>query len=217
METAIVLFNRDLRVHDHPALAAACERAGQVVPLFVLDPSVPEGARHGFLLRSLADLRASLRQRGGDLVVRHGDVVAETMKLAGEVGAAAIHASADVSSLARRREARLAGERIEFLRFPGVTVVPPDALRPSGGGDHYRVFTPYWRAWLRHRRRPVLPPPHRVHLPAGLESGRLPPPGTDAPMPGGESAGRERSHFWRPALQAARSSSVTGSRPFSQS
>ncbi|MFC4114182.1 cryptochrome/photolyase family protein [Nonomuraea zeae] len=196
MDTVIVLFNRDLRVHDHPALAAACERAGQVVPLFVLDPSVPEGRRHGFLLQCLADLRASLRERGGDLVVRHGDVVGETMKLAGEVGATAIHASADVSSLARRREARLAGERVEFVRFPGVTAVPPDALLPSGGGDHYRVFTPYWNAWRRHRRRPVLPPPGQVRLPSGLSSGRLPRHEEGGVMPGGESAGRERAERW---------------------
>jgi deoxyribodipyrimidine photo-lyase len=33
----LVLFTRDLRVHDHPALAAAA-REGAVLPLFVLDP-----------------------------------------------------------------------------------------------------------------------------------------------------------------------------------
>lgn len=197
MDTAIVLFNRDLRVHDHPALVAACERAERVVPLFVLDPSVPEGRRRGFLLQCLADLRAALKERGGDLVVRHGDVVGETMKLAGEAGATVIHASADVSSLARRREERLAGERIEYVRFPGVTVVPPDELRPSGGSDHYRVFTPYWNAWRRHRRRPVLPPPGRVRLPSGLPVGRLPRQEPVAgTLRGGESAGRERAERW---------------------
>jgi deoxyribodipyrimidine photo-lyase len=39
METAIVLFTRDLRVRDNPALATACARARQVVPLFVFDPA----------------------------------------------------------------------------------------------------------------------------------------------------------------------------------
>ncbi|MFI7635392.1 cryptochrome/photolyase family protein [Nonomuraea sp. NPDC049400] len=196
MDTAIVLFNRDLRVHDHPALAAACDRAEQVVPLFVLDPAVPQGQRHGFLLECLADLRASLRARGGDLVVRQGDVVRETMRLATELGVATVCASADVSSLARRREERFAREPIEFLRFPGVTVVPPAALLPSGGGDHYRVFTPYWRAWKRHSRRPQLPPPRRVRIPAGLAVGRLPGPDRRGAMPGGESAARERAARW---------------------
>lgn len=193
--TAIVLFNRDLRVHDHPALAAACERAERVVPLFVLDPSVPKGRRYGFLLECLADLRASLRARGGDLVVRHGDAVGETMKLAGEVGAQTVCVSSDVSSLARRREERLAGERIELLRFPGVTVVPPGELQPLGG-DHYRVFTPYWRAWTGHRRRPQPPPPREIEMPSGLAAGRLPAPGRGGLLPGGESAARERAERW---------------------
>ncbi|SEG87844.1 deoxyribodipyrimidine photo-lyase [Nonomuraea solani] len=196
MTTAIVLFNRDLRVHDHPALSAACEQADHVVPLFVLDPAVPSGARAGFLAECLADLRGSLRERGGDLVVRQGDVVRETMKVAAETGAETICAGADVSSLARRREERFEKERIAFRRFPGVTVVPPDALRPSGGGDHYRVFTPYWRAWTRHGRRPVLPPPDRISLPSGLAAGRLPDHERRGGPRGGETAARERAKLW---------------------
>jgi deoxyribodipyrimidine photolyase len=39
METAIVVFTRDLRLHDNPALHQACTRARQVVPLFVVDPA----------------------------------------------------------------------------------------------------------------------------------------------------------------------------------
>jgi deoxyribodipyrimidine photo-lyase len=41
--TALVLFNRDLRVHDHPALAAAA-KAKRTVPLFVFDER-PLGSR----------------------------------------------------------------------------------------------------------------------------------------------------------------------------
>ena len=37
LRAAVVLFTRDLRVHDHPALAAAVERRGPLLPLFVLD------------------------------------------------------------------------------------------------------------------------------------------------------------------------------------
>ncbi|WP_162795237.1 deoxyribodipyrimidine photo-lyase, partial [Nonomuraea lactucae] len=114
MNTVIVLFNRDLRVHDHPALATACATARRVVPLFVLDPAVPAGRRGPFLLDCLRDLRESLRSRGGDLLVRRGDVVAETMRLAREVSAEAVYAGADVSALARARERRLAAERIGF-------------------------------------------------------------------------------------------------------
>ena len=41
MDVAIVLFTRDLRVHDNPVLALACARARQVVPLFAVDPALP--------------------------------------------------------------------------------------------------------------------------------------------------------------------------------
>ena len=35
MQTAIVVFTRDLRLHDNPALALACARARRVLPAFV--------------------------------------------------------------------------------------------------------------------------------------------------------------------------------------
>ena len=72
METAIVMFTRDLRLHDNPALHQACSRARQVVPLFVADPAIPAPPnRARFLAESLGDLRAQLRERGADLVIRH--------------------------------------------------------------------------------------------------------------------------------------------------
>lgn len=40
MQVAVLLFTRDLRVHDNPALAAALEAAETVLPLFVLDDGI---------------------------------------------------------------------------------------------------------------------------------------------------------------------------------
>jgi deoxyribodipyrimidine photolyase len=40
VETVVVLFNRELRGHVHPALSAASERARRVIPLFVLDTGI---------------------------------------------------------------------------------------------------------------------------------------------------------------------------------
>src|ERR1700744_3847438 len=108
MDTALVLFTRDLRVHDNPALAGACARARQVVPLFVLDPALdvpPNRAR--FLAESVADLRAELRERGGDLIIREGDPAAEAIRLATETNADAVFVAADVSRYAGRRQQRL--------------------------------------------------------------------------------------------------------------
>jgi deoxyribodipyrimidine photo-lyase len=210
VQTVVVLLTRDLRVHDAPALHAAAERAERVLPLFVLDPRVLEtfGApnRVAFLLDALADLRASLAARGGGLAIRRGDTVAETVRLALDHGAEAVHVSEDVSAYAQARERRLesalAGARIVLETFPGVTVVPPGDLGPSGR-DHFQVFTPYWRRWRMEPRRPLLPAPERVPAPEGVRWGELPQlrelvGGELAPkLPrGGETAGRARLDRW---------------------
>ncbi|HEU4461192.1 MAG TPA: deoxyribodipyrimidine photo-lyase, partial [Solirubrobacterales bacterium] len=154
METALVLFNRDLRVDDHPALTAAA-KAERTAPLFVFDERLLGSRfaapnRVAFMLEALRDLDERLRRMGARLYVRRGDPVREAIAVARECGATALHASADWSAYARAREERLARaceeERIEFTAHPGVTVVPPGAVTP-GGGDHFKVFSPYHRAW----------------------------------------------------------------------
>ncbi len=207
LRTAIVLFTRDLRLHDHPALTAAVERAERVVPLFVLDDAILSafGApnRVAFLLDSLTDLDAGLRERGAALVVRRGDVLAETVRIAQDTDARVVFIGEDVSAYAQERERRLraalAGARIELEVLSGVTVIPPGDLAPAGA-DHFRVFTPYWGRWREQPRRDVLPAPGRIELPDGLELGaraglERSTPAPELP-PGGETAGRRRLERW---------------------
>jgi deoxyribodipyrimidine photo-lyase len=105
-----------------------------------------------------------------------------------------------VSRYAQQRERRLARAAAEasiaIRPTPGITVVDPGALAPAGA-DHYRIFTPYWRAWRTASWRPVVRAPHRLVLPAGLQPGRLPERadlvrGACSPAlpPGGETAAR---------------------------
>jgi deoxyribodipyrimidine photo-lyase len=209
--TAVVLFTRDLRVHDQPALAAACRRADRVVPLFVFDDTIlvsryASANRVSHLLDALGDLRAGLRARGGDLVLRRGEVLDQLRRVCDEVAADELHLAADVSSYARRREdgiRRLARERgMAVHAHPGITLVEPGAVVP-GGGDHFKVFTPYWRRWVEAPRRSPEPAPSRVLLPPGLIVGELPGlgdlvEGTPAPdlLPGGEVVARARVEWW---------------------
>ena len=210
VDTVVVLFTRDLRVHDHPALAEAARRARTVVPAFVVDDTLLGRARVGanrlaFLVDALSDLDRSLRFRGARLVLRRGDVVEETVRLAGEVRADAVFASADVSAYAQRRQRRLAAAcaaaGMAWRLFPGVTVVPPGELTPMGG-DHFKVFTPYWHRWHRHERRALEAPPRRLR-PVRVPSRRRPAlcdltrdaPATRRPR-GGETEGRRRLEAW---------------------
>jgi deoxyribodipyrimidine photo-lyase len=214
MNTALVLFTRDLRVHDQAALAAAAREGEHVLPVFVFDDQLLRGRcsapnRLAFLLDSLADLDRSLRERGARLVVRRGELVREAMRLARSSGAEAIFISEDVSAYARRRHCLLAEacerERIELRAFPGVAVVPAGELTPSGGGDHYRVFTPYWRAWRALPRFERAAAPRRVSLPEGIRASSLPSlksltrvrPSPELPA-GGERAGLARLKRWLP-------------------
>jgi deoxyribodipyrimidine photo-lyase len=209
--TTVVLFTRDLRVHDHPALAEAVASSDGVVPLFVLDHSLlasdfARPNRVQFLLDSLADLDRSLRALGGRLVVRRGDPAREALAVARAVGARAIFASADVSAFARRREGHLraacAASGLEFRTFPGATIVEAGALRPADG-DHFRVFTPYWNRWRTLPLRALAPQPRRIVLPRGLAPGVLPARtelvrgAVSLAVPaGGETLGRARLAEW---------------------
>jgi deoxyribodipyrimidine photo-lyase len=215
MDTAVVLFTRDLRTHDHPALAAAAKEADRVVPLWVLDRAIVRADynrpnRAAFLAASLADLDASLHAMGAALVTREGDVVDEVVRVVREVSASAVFVSADVSGYAQRRQRRLADaldeQRCELRLCPGITVVEPGALVPGAGGDHFRVFTPYARLWDRYPRRPLAARPRKLSLPPGLAVGKTPTArdicaGTTSPhlLEGGETAGRKRMLAWTKA------------------
>ena len=138
MRTAIVLFTRDLRVHDQPALAAAVAGADRVVPLFVFDARCsrasvrPTASR--FLLDALGDLRrvaARARRRGSSCA--RGDVVGRD-DARGRRGAvpSAIFVERGRERLcagARAAPARsLRRGRLELHVLPGVTVIPPGDL-----------------------------------------------------------------------------------------
>jgi deoxyribodipyrimidine photo-lyase len=203
VRTAVVLFTRDLRVHDNPALAAAAEEAERVLPLFVLDETIlgcfGASNRLAFLGEALRDLSDSL----GGLALRRGETVPATVRLAQQVEAGAVYFAEDASSFARRRERRLR-EQLDVRVFPSLSVVDPGEVLTSSGG-HYRVFTPYWRAWRDAGRRAVLDPP-RIRPPEGVDLGRLPDLGAgDSParLRGGETEGRSRlSRFLDGPLQA---------------
>ena len=192
MRSAVVLFTRDLRVHDNPALAAAAREADRVLPLFVLDDELlaVSERRSQLLLAALHDLDRSLRDVGAGLVVRRGDVVRETVQAAAACGAQAVYLAEDVSAYALAREQRLR-DAIEVRVFAGVTVVPPGAVTPAER-DCYRVFTPYHRAWAAAPRRALDERPARLTLPDSIEPGGLP----AAAGQGGETEARARLERW---------------------
>ena len=207
---ALVVFTRDLRVADNPALTRAT-RASKVVCAFIHDDALRSGPpmhplRTRFLSECLADLDASLRRLGSRLEVCEGNWVDEVLGLVAQTSARSIHLSDDVTPYAQRRFARLeaaAGQTVEVCRSPGLTIVPPGVVTPASS-DHYRVFTPFYRRWLTTPRRQLLPPP--TSLPTVHTSSPRPRSRSAAPLPmlplppvvgqGGEHAAATRLATW---------------------
>jgi deoxyribodipyrimidine photo-lyase len=194
MSRGVLLFTRDLRVHDNPALALAADRFDEVVPLFVLDEALLAESpnRTAFLVDSLRDLNQSLARLGAPLVLRRGRP-AEQVRT---VGADAVVVARDASPYAHRREERLRSAGFEVLTTPGISVHGPGELAPTGR-DHYKVFSPYWRRWAQSEVRPAAPGTSRLAGPS-LDSEPLPDPAPDSQeLPsGGESAGLRRLEEW---------------------
>jgi deoxyribodipyrimidine photo-lyase len=202
MPVALWWIRRDLRLHDTPALCAALEAAGRVLPVFVLDPALWERSpyvgdkRRAFLLGSLRALDEDLRARGSRLVLRRGDPVEVLARLVRESGAGAVFAQGDVSPYARRRDRRVA-EALPLRRTGGLTVRPLDAVRKRDGGP-YRVYSPYRRTWMSlslPAREDLLPAPERIPTPEGVAGMAIPEaPALPAsvPFPPGEAAARRR-------------------------
>jgi len=204
-------FRRDLRLADHPALRTAIRGAGpdgRVVPLFVVDPSLwqPAGAnRRAFLVGCLRALDESV---GGRLVVREGDAAAVVPGLAGEVGAAQVHVTADFGPYGAARDERvaraLAAQGCELVRSGSAYAIDPGTIR-TGGGAPYKVFTPFSKAWRAHGWAPPVRAPARVRWASGVPGAGVPEaPRVQAtlPAPGEVAAQRAVRRFWRSHLGA---------------
>ncbi len=207
---AVLWLRRDLRVHDHPALARALASADVVVPLYVLDERLLDGPRASanrtwFLLGSLRALADDLARLGSPLVVRTGRPEAVVPAFAAELGAVDVFATRDIGPFARRRdrivdEALAAGgRRLHLAR--GLLVAEPEEV---GGADGrpVLVFTPFFRRWAAVPRRAILPAPAVIPGPAVPVAGEVipvpPPPTADddlLPLPG-EAAARTRLARW---------------------
>jgi Deoxyribodipyrimidine photolyase len=131
-----------------------------VVPLFVVDPALWEPAgpvRQRYLVESLDALGGSL---GRNLLIRHGDPVEVVPEVVQASGASSVHVAADYGPYGSRRDRAVE----EAIGVPLVRTGSSYAIAPGritkGDGTPYRVYTPFYRAWLAHGwRSPADDPP----------------------------------------------------------
>jgi len=149
-------FRLDLRLSDNPALRAALERGGAVLPVFIGSmeeeaPWSPGGASKWWLHQSLAALDGQLRALGSRLIIRRGPALETLRALVKETGASAVFWNRRYEPAVIARDAKVQ----EALRQEGLAVESFNAALlhepwtiQNQSGKPFQVFTPFWRHGL---------------------------------------------------------------------
>ncbi|PWR01940.1 deoxyribodipyrimidine photolyase [Meridianimarinicoccus roseus] len=161
---------RDMRLTDNPALCAAIDRGGPVIPVFLLD-EVHDGYgalprwRMGLGAEALAE---ALEERGSRLVLRRGDALSCLRALVRETGARGVVWTVLVDPDAKARDsavrAGLEEDGTEVVRKTGHVLFDPWTVETKTGGC-YRVYTPFWRAVKDRDLDAPLPAPGKIPAP----------------------------------------------------
>ncbi len=203
---AVVWFRRDLRLRDHPALAAAAGSGRPVMPLFVLPgegAARPLGAAARWWLHgSLAALGAGLERLGARLTLLAGPAEETVVRAAAACGAAEVHWNRlhdpPLASRDRAVERALAQAGVAARPHATELLAEPSDIRTSQGG-RYKVFTPFYKTWRRTVSvPPEIPAPARLAPAPAIESDSLASWGLRAGGRGGSLA-----KHWSPGEESA--------------
>jgi len=156
MNTGLMWFRRDLRLHDNAALYHALKAHDRVFACFCFDTEILDklkdraDRRIEFIRQSIAELDAGLQERRAGLIVRHGIASEEIPKLAGELGVRTVYANHDYEArrLARDRlvARTLASDGRSLETFKDHVIFEKDEVL-TAAGQPFRVYTPYRNAW----------------------------------------------------------------------
>lgn len=142
MQQSIVVFWRDLRLADHPALADAVKQ-GAVVPIFLTQELADLGsARRAWLSVSLGKLQAELTQLGSPLLFCHSTALS----------LAQFAADNDIPIYLTETVDRFGKQLIDDLsnaklyRYPANLMFDGQLTNKQGGP--FKVFTPFWKSAL---------------------------------------------------------------------
>ncbi|TWB54830.1 deoxyribodipyrimidine photo-lyase type I [Rhizobium sp. ERR 922] len=206
----LLWFRKDLRLDDNHALQAAATSGHAVIPVYIREPGVTErgplgGAQEWWLHHSLAALQTALDGLGSRLILRQGNALTVLEKLIEETKAEAVvwnrrydPAGIDLDTQIKKA---LRSKRIEANSFAGQLLHEPTRLR-TGAGDHYKTYTPFWRAFEQSGE-----PPFPIEAPAKLLApGRWPQSDALASwsmLPTKPNWASEFTDMWKPGEAAA--------------
>ncbi|WP_036678266.1 DASH family cryptochrome [Daejeonella oryzae] len=224
-KTILVWFRKDLRIHDNEILLEASRKADFVIPFYCFDERHFQPAsfntlktgvfRAQFLLESVADLKQSLQQLGGDLLISKGLPEEIIPALVQKYKVCEVYHHREVASeetgVSENVERALWKQKINLKHFIGHTLYHKEDL-PFPIKDIPDVFTTFRKKVERESRvKPCFETPQIIRKPANLESSKVPDlyelgftqkpvadPRSAIEIKGGESNGtaRLKSYFW---------------------
>ena len=170
---SLAWFRHDLRIVDNPALEAATQRGGPVIPVYIWTPEEegawsPGAASRWWLHQSLTSFAADLQKHDSRLVIRRGDSLSNLQSLIQETGAQAVFWNRRYEPLTVKRDTgiksslRAGGLHVES--FNTGLLFEPRVIHNTAGKP-FQVFTPFWKTCLS-LAEPTVPLSVPSHLPA---------------------------------------------------
>ena len=202
---SIIWFRRDLRISDHPALVAALSESDEIVPVFIIDSKLIERTGSNglaYLAQSLQHLDASLDKK---LQVIAGQPIDVLKKLQEKYNAQSVHISAEYEPVCAAQDVEIEKSGIKLVRTGSAYAVAPGRVLKPSDQTPYRVYTPFYRAWLTHGwRKPEQKPKSIAVVTPDSDSRQFPdwkvPTGVSI-TEAGEAAANERfKHFQKNGL-----------------
>jgi deoxyribodipyrimidine photo-lyase len=157
-ENGIFLFHRDLRIQDNLGLIKAHQICKKVYPCFITNPiqvgdKNPYRSLHAiqFMMDSLVELEADIRERGGELAIFYGEQTPVLKKLLLKNKIDCIITNRDYTpfSISRERETKelCISMKIDYIETEDYYLYPPGTIL-TGSGTGYKKFTPFYQKAL---------------------------------------------------------------------
>lgn len=153
MDTALVLFRRDLRLHDNTALLQAAQTGASLLPLFILDPR--QVKEHPYFSRAalqilfdgLEDLNDQLKAHGGRLHLCYGEPRDVIRDIVSKGAFSSLYLNRDYTPYSKTRDEEIAGICAEygvpFHSCSDLLLNDPEAIKTTTGTPYtvYGAFT----------------------------------------------------------------------------
>ncbi|MED2186608.1 deoxyribodipyrimidine photo-lyase [Bacillus wiedmannii] len=148
----IVMFQKDFRVYDNPALFKAVQ-SGEVVPVYVHDETFSMGsASKWWLHHAIIDVQKQLEALGSTLIIRKGNTQEEILSLIEQLGITAVYWNIcydpDRLQSNKKMKMMLEGKSIICKEFNSHLLLEPWIIKKKDNTE-YKVFTPFYNAFQK--------------------------------------------------------------------